>query len=189
MKPAAPGVKFTYADFLNFPDDGKRHEIIDGDHYVTPSPSITHQAVSHNLTMAVGAYLKDHRRGHLFAAPLDVVFCDRSVVEPDLLFVSQERSSILAGEHVRGVPDLVVEILSPGTRKTDEVTKRKLYERVGVLEYWVVDPELDTIKIYRRVGDAFVRMAELSVERADALVTPLLPEFSIPLADLFASIP
>ena len=186
MRPAAPDVKFTYEDVMNLPDDGQRHELIDGEHYVTPSPSIKHQAVSGNLMTELRMSLKQHPRGLVFAAPLDVVFSDAAIVEPDLLYVSQERCSILAGEHVRGVPDLVVEILSPRTRKIDEVTKRKLYERVGVLEYWVVDPELETIKIYRRVGDAFVRAAELSVEQADALTTPLLPELSIPLADVFA---
>jgi Uma2 family endonuclease len=85
------------------------------------------------------------------------------------------------------VSEAFVEILSPGTRKTDEVTKRKLYERFGVAEYWVVDPELETIKIYRRVDGAFQRAAELSTEGADALTTPLLPDFSAPLAEIFAS--
>ena len=77
--------------------------------------------------------------------------------------------------------------LTPGTRKVDEITKRKLYERFGVREYWVVDPELDAIKIYRRVNDAFVRVAELNVEHDDVVTTPLLPEFSVALAEIFAS--
>jgi Uma2 family endonuclease len=88
---------------------------------------------------------------------------------------------------VRGAPDLVVEILSPGTRKTDEVTKRKVYERFGVREYWIVDPELETIKIYRQTDEVFVRAAELSAEHADALATPLLPGFSAALHDVFTA--
>jgi len=96
-------------------------------------------------------------------APFDVVFSDLDVVEPDLLYVSRERRHVVTEAHVQGPPDLVVEVLSPGTRKTDELTKRKPYERFGVAEYWVVDPELETIKIYRRepVGGAFARLAEL----------------------------
>ena len=182
-----PSVKFTYEDFLHFPDDGKRHEIIDGEHYVTPSPNTKHQRVATNLTVALGSYLKPHPTGEVFVAPFDVVFSDLDVVEPDLLYISRERWQILTEKHVRGAPDLAVEILSPGTRKTDEVTKRQLYERFGVGEYWVIDPERDTIKIYRRVEGAFVRMAELAAEAGDTLTTPLLPGFAVSLNEVFAS--
>ena len=95
---------------------------------------------------------------------------------------------IVRGEHpvILRAPDLVVEILSPGTRKTDEITKRKLYERYGVAEYWVVDPELESIKIYRHADEhTFTRAAELSAESGDALATPLLPGFSVPLSTVF----
>jgi len=188
VKAATPAsVKFTYEDFLTFPDNGKRHEIIDGEHYVTPSPNTKHQTVSLHLSAMFWTYLKHHPAGRVFAAPFDVVFSDLDVVEPDLLYISRDRAGVVTDQHARGAPDLVVEILSPGTRKTDELTKRKLYERFGVCEYWVVDPELETIKIYRRVDDAFVRAAELSAERQDALTSPLLPEFSVTLAEVFAS--
>ena len=185
MTPAS--VKFTYEDFLNFPDDGKRHEIIDGEHYVTPSPNTKHQSVSMNLTVALALYLRQRPLGRLFAAPFDVVLSDLDVVEPDLVYLARERLEILTEKHVRGVPDLLVEILSPGTRKTDEITKRRRYEHFGVREYCVVDPELDAIKIYRRVDTAFVRVAELSVEHQNVLTTPLLPGFSVPLSEIFAS--
>ena len=184
---ASSSAKFTYEDFLNFPNDGKRHEIIDGEHYVTPSPITKHQRVAVQLTFALAAYLRGHPIGEVFAAPFDVVLSDLDVVEPDLLYISRERADILTDKHVRGAPDLVIEILSPGTRKTDELVKRKLYERFGVNEYWVVDPELDTIKIYRRVEQAFVRISELSTERQDVLTTALLPDFSVTLSELFAS--
>ncbi len=188
VRPAsAPSVKFTYDDLLNFPDDGKRHEVIEGEHYVTPSPNTKHQAVSINLAAILWTYLKRHPIGAIFAAPFDVVFSDLDVVEPDLLYISHERAATLTEQHVRGAPDLVVEIVSPRTRKTDEITKRKLYERFGVREYWVVDPDLDTIKVYTRVDEAFARAAELSTERGDALTTPLLPDFSVSLAEVFSS--
>jgi len=180
-----PSVKFTYEDFLHFPDDGKRHELIDGEHYVTPSPNTKHQRIVGHLYFALVAYLRNSRAGEAFVAPFDVVFSDLDIVEPDLLYISRERSTVLTDKHVRGAPDLVVEILSPGTRTTDEVTKRRLYERFGVSEYWVIDPELDTIAVYRRVQDAFVRVAELSAAHADLLTTPLLPGFSVTLAEVF----
>ena len=188
MRPApTPAVKFTYEDFVNFPSDGKRHEIIDGEHFVTPAPTIKHQTVSMNLGTDLRIYLRTHSIGVVFAAPCDVVFSDLDIVEPDLLYVSRERAGMLTEQHMRGTPDLVVEILSPGTRKTDEITKRKLYERFDVQEYWVVDPELDAIKVYRRVEGAFVRVEELSAEAGNTLTTPLLPGFAVSLADVFAS--
>jgi Uma2 family endonuclease len=187
VRPATPSARFTYEDLAGFPDDGRRHEIVGGDHYVTPSPNVKHQAVLGNLMTALRNSLELDPRGFVFAAPLDVVLSDLDVVEPDLIYISRERRAILTDQNVRGAPDLLVEILSPGTRKTDEVVKRKVYEHYGIAEYWVVDPELDTIKIYRRERDAFVRAAELSSEHADILTTPLLPHFSIGLAKVFAS--
>jgi Uma2 family endonuclease len=109
------------------------------------------------------------------------------VVEPDLLYISRDRLGVLTKAHVRGAPDLAVEILSPGTRRTDEITKRKLYERFGVQEYWVVDPELDVVKIYLRDATGFNKAAELHAERDEALTTPLLPGWSMPLHEVFAS--
>lgn len=188
MRPApTPSVKFTYEDFLNFPADGKRHEIIDGEHFVTPSPNTKHQRVATRLTVALGRHLDLHPLGEIFVAPFDVVLSDLDVVEPDLIYVSRERAGVLTEKHVRGAPDLAVEILSPGTRKTDEVTKRKLYERFDVNEYWVVDPELDAIKIYRRVEGTLARVAELTAEAGDTLTTPLMPDFAVTLADVFVS--
>ncbi len=110
------------------------------------------------------------------------------VVEPDLLYVSNERATaLLSGNWVTGAPDLVVEIGSPGTRRRDETIKRRLYENFNVLEYWVVDPEVDVIRVYRRSGDRFEGAVELSAEAGDVLTTPLLPGLEIPLADVFAA--
>jgi Uma2 family endonuclease len=174
VRPEAASGKFTYEDFFHFPDDGKRHEIIDGEHYVTPSPNTKHQAVSMNLAAILWTYLKEHPIGAVFAAPFDVVFSDFDVVEPDVFYISRERAGVLTEKQMRRAPDLVVEILSPGTRKTDEVTKRRLYERSGVNEYRVVDPELDAIKIYRRVEGTFVRVAELAAVFASPIEWRLL---------------
>jgi Uma2 family endonuclease len=186
MKPASSGVKLTYDDFLLFPDDGKRHELIDGEHYVTPSPYKKHQTIVWNLNGLLYIYLQDHPVGKAFGAPLDVVFSHFDVVEPDLLFVSAERAgSVLTEKNIQGAPDLVVEIGSSATRKPDETIKRRLYERFGVVEYWVIDPELDAIKVYRRVGDRYERAAELTLEASDTLTSPLLPGLELPLSKIF----
>jgi Uma2 family endonuclease len=183
---AARGVKLTYDDFLLFPDDGKRHELIDGEHYVTPSPNTRHQRISGKLYLIIGNWLEANPIGQLFYAPFDVVFSNFDVVEPDLLYMSNARAEeILTEKHVSGVPELVIEIGSKGTRKRDETIKRRLYERAGVDEYWIVDPDIDSIRVFRRVGETFGRPIESSVEAGDTLETPLLSGLLIPLARIF----
>ncbi len=186
MSPQPRSVRFTYEDYLLFPNDGKRHEIIDGDHFMTPSPATKHQRISLKLSATFAGFLNVHRLGEVFAAPYDVILSDEDIVEPDLLFVSAARSAIITDKNIQGPPDLVVEILSDGTRKTDEIVKRKLYERYGVREYWIVDPELETVKIHRLTDQGYVRAAELAREANETLSTPLLPGFQAPLADIFA---
>jgi Uma2 family endonuclease len=175
----------TYEDYLLFPDDGKRHEVIDGDHYVTPAPKTKHQKVSFNLTVAMGSFVKQRGLGLVLAAPSDVILSDENVVQPDLLFVSTARASIVTEDNIHGAPDLVVEIISETTRKKDEVTKRKLYERFGVQEYWVVDPELETVKIFRRAQQGYSRAVELSKEANDILTTELLAGLNLALTEIF----
>jgi len=175
----------TYEDYLLFPDDGKRHEVIDGDHYVTPAPNTKHQKVSFNLTVAMGSFVKQRGLGLVLAAPSDVILSDENVVQPDLLFVSTARATIVTEDNIHGAPDLVVEIISETTRKKDEVTKRKLYERYGVQEYWVVDPELETVKIFRRAQQGYSRAVELSKEANDILTTELLAGLNLALTEIF----
>jgi Uma2 family endonuclease len=186
MKPTTPGVKLTYDDFVLFPDDGLRHELIDGEHYVTPSPNVSHQRIVGNLYLALRRYVEEHHTGEVFVATLDVVLSEHDVVEPDLLYVSADRrAGILTAQHVRGTPDLVIEVGSPGTRKRDETVKRRLYERSGVTEYWVVDPDLEVVRVYRHDGGAYGRAVEMSKEARDVLATPLLPGLRLPLAEIF----
>jgi len=183
---APTGLKLTYDDFVLFPDDGRRHELIDGEHYVTPSPNTRHQQISGDLFALIWTYLETHAIGRVFNAPFDVVFSQFDVVEPDILYLSNERAAeIITPKHVRGAPDLVVEIASRGTRKRDETIKRRLYERAGVLEYWVVDPETDVVRIYGRPPDGFDRAIELSREAGDVLTTTQLPGLELPLARIF----
>jgi Uma2 family endonuclease len=178
-------VKYTVEDYFLFPDDGKRHELIDGDHFVTPSPNTKHQRIIRKLLTALDTFVTRHRLGEVFAAPYDVILSEVDVVEPDLLFVAASRSAIITQKNIQGAPDLVVEILSEGTRKTDEIIKRKRYEQFGIKDYWIVDPELETIKVYRMTEKGYVRVAELSKEANDSLTTPLLPNLHLPLAEIF----
>lgn len=178
--------KLTYQDFLHFPDDGLRHELIDGEHYVTPSPNTRHQDLSLRLILALGNHIATHPGGRLFHAPYDCVFTDFDVVEPDLLWIAADQLGIITKKHVRGVPALVIEIMSPGTRHRDRRFKRDLYARTGVREYWMVDPKASGMGVFRRgkTGD-FPLVTTLHASAGDMLTTPLLPGFSLALADYF----
>ena len=185
--PNPRGVKLTYDDFVLFPDDGLRHELIDGEHYVTPSPSLKHQRISLNLVLLIGPWLRIRQIGEVYFAPVDVVLSRSDVVVPDLLYMSNERKAQVATDaNVQGPPELVVEVGSPSTRKRDETIKRTLYERAGVSEYWVVDAELDVMRVYRRLdGERFARPEQLSLEAGDILTTTLLPGLELPLSEIF----
>lgn len=176
---------FTYEDYVEFPDDGKRHEIIEGDHYMTPAPRMKHQRISGRLFAALNGVAAARRLGEVFAAPCDVVLSDENVVQPDLVFVSSARADIVTEDNIQGAPDLVVEILSDSSRKKDEVTKRKLYERFDVVEYWIVDPELERVRLFKAVQQRYGRATELSKEASDVLTTELLPGFHLSVSELF----
>lgn len=179
--------KLTYDDFMSFPDDGQRHELIDGVHYVTPSPATTHQRVSRDLLVALANFLRGCGIGEVFAAPFDVVLGLHDIVEPDLLVVLSNQAEIVTDKHVRGAPAIVVEILSPGTGRRDEGIKRKLYDRVGIGEYWLVNPQQGSVAIYRRdADDILTRQPVLEATHDDVLASPLLPDFSLSLRDLFS---
>lgn len=180
--------RLTYDDFVRFPDDGLRHELIDGVHYVTPSPATRHQQLSGRLHLAIGTYLDKHAdAGQVFYAPFDVIFTRWDVVEPDLLFIAADQPEILTDANVQGAPALVIEILSPGTRKRDLGIKRDLFDRGGVREYWVIDPKAEDVALYRRdANDRLQPSGSLTAADGAVLATPLLPGFELPLAKLFA---
>jgi len=189
MKNPSSNMKLTYQDLLRLPDDLLRHELIDGVHIVTPAPFTKHQRVVVNLGWLLRAYLEEHPLGQVYVAPVDVWFSDVNVVEPDLLYVSRERlERQLTSKNLKGPPDLVVEVLSPSTRRRDRGLKRQLYERYGVSEYWLIDPDAETVQVCRLEAGRLDPRIELRREPGAAgplLATPLLPGLEIPLGKLF----
>ncbi len=186
--PSSP-VRLTYTDLCRLPDDGLRHELIDGEHYVTPAPTYRHQRVAMNVAGRLFMFLSEHRLGHVYMAPLDVLFSEQDVVEPDVLYLSEER---LRGQqedrYLTVTPDLVVEVLSPSTRHVDRGAKRRLYERQGVTEYWLIDPVLETVQVFRLQSGRFEVAADLARQPGTtpaALSTSLLPGLRLPLDDVF----
>jgi Uma2 family endonuclease len=184
--------KLTYDDLLAmFPEgDGLRHELINGEHFVTPSPAKRHQQLVRRLTLSLGNHLEAHPdQGELFTAPFDVVMSPCDVVEPDLLVVLGDQQGILNDKNVSGAPALVIEILSPGTRQRDQGLKRTLYDRQGVREYWMVDPDHDWVTICRRSLDGsfpvVVALGQSAEAQPQMLQTPLLPGWTLALEQLF----
>lgn len=179
MAPAT-STKLTYEDYCLLPDDGRRHEIIDGEHYVNPSPNTRHQRISRKIALAIATFVEPRGLGEVFYAPYDVLLSGINIVEPDIVYVSAERSHIITDANIQGAPDLVVEILSAGNRKYDEVVKFKLYDALGVAEYWIVDPDREIVKIYRQSTAGYEQAPS-----GDAVTTPLLPGFSLTLREIF----
>ncbi|HLY60265.1 MAG TPA: Uma2 family endonuclease [Terriglobia bacterium] len=171
-------IRLTYDDFCLLPSDGKRYEIIEGELFVTPAPNYYHQIIVTRLTRHLSAFVEDNRLGLVFVSPFDVVFSQFDVVEPDILYISKARSSVLTEKNVQGSPDLVIEVLSPSTAKIDRTIKLKLYARFGGQEYWIIDPEGPSAEIYRRENDSLELVAK------DTLTSPLFPGFSLPLQRL-----
>ncbi len=188
---AEPAVKLTHDDYLLFREDGNRHELIDGEHVVTAAPRWRHQIISRDLFLALHAAARALGSGEVVFAPMDVILSKHDVLQPDLLYVSTERRHIAPhpSDWVRGAPDLCVEVLSPSSRRIDEVRKRQRYELFGVTELWIADPPVDRVRVYRREPgiEGFARPVELAAEHGDVLTTPLLPAFAMPLTAVFAA--
>jgi Uma2 family endonuclease len=154
--------QITWQDVQQLPDDGNRYEAIAGELYVTPEPSLQHQRISRKLLLALQKLIGDPGLGELFYAPVGVEFpATEEGVQPDLVFVSSRRRGILADPWIRGAPDLVIEILSPTTAHRDQGVKRKLYERQGVAQYWIVDPVAAAVEVWAYGGEpGFERFTE-----------------------------
>ena len=174
--------KFTHADLLVMPDDGKRREIIDGEMFVTPSPRFRHQEVLGNLHVALRNYVKSHRIGTVTLAPMDVILSDYDVLEPDLLIVLNEHRPIIK-DWVHGAPDLVIEVLSPTTQAIDRGPKLKAYARFGIPEYWIVDPEKNAVEVYRLKERSYQPPQVLGQD--EILTSPLLPGLALALREIF----
>ena len=174
---------FTYEDLLHTPDNGKRYEVLEGDLVVSPAPKTKHQRVVHRLHTYLTRW-EEAGYGSVYPAPTDVVLSARDVVEPDLLFVARDRLSIITEDNVQGAPDLVVEIISEGSRKRDVITKRGIYERYGVRFYWLVDPEEETVRVFELKDGAYGEPATL--QAGQQLACALFPGITQEVGQLFA---
>lgn len=183
--PMRISTKFTYEDLQHFPPDRNRYEIVDGELFVTPAPIPLHQRIVGNLHAELRQHVRKHRLGEVFVVPLDVVFKQETVLEPDILFVSRRHLEIVGDKYLSGPPDLVVEVLSESSRRMDREIKPKQYALYGVPEFWRIDPEGKTVEIFRLEEDAYELVERVGF--GDELTSPLFPGLSLPVSSLWES--
>ena len=177
-----PKLKLTYEDYASLPDD-ERCELIDGELIPMPSPSVFHQLLIFSIGVPLREFVKRLSLGEVVPSPIDVILSATNVVQPDLIFVSNERSHIIAEANIRGAPDLAIEIISPSTERRDRIIKRNLYARHGVGEYWLVDPYAKTITVLILGANGYDTYAVFG--EGDILTSPALAGFALNLSDLF----
>jgi Uma2 family endonuclease len=167
---------WTFDQLLaEMPESNQPTELWDGELLTTPSPTPVHQAIIRRLANTISEFVYQRGLGEVFFAPLDVVFTQRRVTQPDILFVSTARRAIIQ-DRVRGAPDLIIEVISPGTWRRDHVDKRTIYEQFGVSEYWIVDPEAEMIEVLA-LEEGMYRLAG-RYRRGETAQSKLLDGFS-----------
>ena len=174
--------KLTYQDYLNM-DGDERYELIDGELIVLPTPNTAHQLTSIALSSAMHIFERANELGMVLHAPYDVILSDTDVVQPDILFVSNERAHIRTPANIRGAPDLVVEILSPSSTSRDWREKFELYSKHGVKEYWIVDPPNRVVWLALLRGGALEIAGTYGI--GDTVSSSVLAGFSVKVDDIF----
>lgn len=173
--------RFTLADYLNLPEY-PRYELIEGELLLTPSPIFRHQWIVQRINVALWAWVVDGNRGLVVAAPMDVILSDETVVQPDVIVILNENRHIIR-ERIEGPPDLVVEVLSPTTKDRDLVSKRDLYAKHGIREYWIVDPDRRSIEVNEWTAGGYRSAGVFSDQ--DTLRSPVLPGFELAVERVF----
>ena len=176
----------TRYDYQEMPQGPPYYQVIEGDLVMSPSPNTFHQVVLGRIHFILLRYLEKNPIGEAFFAPLDVFLSDINVYQPDVIFVSNERRSIITDHGIEGAPELLVEALSPATARYDKGSKRKIYARTGVKELWLVDPENRTIQVYLLAKDPENPSATHGPNAS--FTSSLLPGLKIKTATIFKSL-
>lgn len=178
-----PQGEWTYDDYRRLPDDGVRYEVIEGNLYMSPAPLSRHQLVLGELYAQFRRFVREQDRGQVIFAPIDVVLDPNAVtVQPDLVYVAKENLDIIREANIWGVPDLLLEVVSPGNVAHDRKTKYHAYAAPGVREYWIVDGDAQTIDVFVLRGRAYAPLGHFTVD--DEAVSEVLPGFSLSVADV-----
>lgn len=180
----ATKTKLTYEDYESFPDDGNRYEIIDGEAFMTAAPSGPHQRAVTRLGRYLDAHVEEKDLGEVYSSPYAVIFSPADVFEPDVVYISRERSALLDERGViHGTPDLCIEVASQSTRQRDRTTKFARYAHFRLPEYWIVDPEAQTVAVFVLENDAFVPFSVARLD--DEIRSRVLPDLELRASVLF----
>ncbi len=173
----------TYDDYLTLPEDGKRYEVIGGEVFMIAAPIINHQQISQNIESRLDRYLEEHNIGKYFHAQVDVVLSMTDVVQPDIFYISNERSHIIAENNIVAAPDLVAEIISESTKVRDQTTKKALYEKYGVKEYWIVYPDKEKIEQFLLENKKLI--LNKTFQKTEELFSKVIDGFTLPADQVF----
>ncbi|HEV7506160.1 MAG TPA: Uma2 family endonuclease [Thermoanaerobaculia bacterium] len=177
---------WTFEDYLRLPDDGQRYEVLRGKLYVTPAPAYDHQFPVTKLTSFLDVFVTKRDLGVLLVAPFDVRLPERLAdpVEPDLVFFRKGNEPQSGDKYFEGVPDLVIEVLSPKSRRVDHGTKMEIYREAGIPEYWLVDPLARAVLIYRLdEGRVYVEWAR--ARESQTVTSAVLPGLKLTVSSIF----
>lgn len=175
--------RVSYDDLAQMPDDGRRYELYDGEVVVVPSPILLHQVVAWRVCRILDDYA-GQTGGLAVASPMDVIFSDYDVVQPDILFLTADSMrTVSLMDRVRQPPDLAVEVLSPSTASNDRGRKMRMFQRYGVPEYWIVDPIAETIEIYRLAESAYALVGTFS--GSEKMYSSALPDLTVVPSSVF----
>ena len=179
--------RWTYADYLELPDDGNLYEVIEGELFMTPAPGTKHQLVSGELEFALQTFVKSQSLGVVLNAPCDVLLEPGGTpVEPDIFFISRSRLNIITSQNIQGPPDLIVEIISPSNPEHDRDRKFKLYQESRVAEYWIVDPEVQTIEVFLLQQEAYILHGRFGA--GQAATSSVLKGFRVDVDEIFSGV-
>jgi Uma2 family endonuclease len=180
--------RLTYDDLAAVPQErpGDRHELFYGELVVSPSPAFAHQVISANIYSRLERFVQEGGVGRAFYAPIDVMIAPDTVLTPDIIYIARDRVSNIGGQTINEPPDLVIEILSPGSPHRDLHAKRDLYARFGVKEYWIVDPKEQSVTVLALTGGHYDRVP---AGKDGSIRSRLLPDFTISLGDVFIDVP
>ena len=187
MSVVNPHIRFVYEDYKALPESmARQYELLDGEILMVPAPTTKHQFITGNIHSILHTFVRQSRLGAVLASPVDLVLGEgdaREVVQPDVMFISRERFSIIVDEELRGAPDLVVEVLSPSTATRDFTYKKHLYGRYGAREYWIVDPILETLDLYASKRGSFDQPR--TMRASESFSSALFEGLVISLEDVF----
>ncbi len=183
-----PQGQWTYADWEQLPDDGNRYEIIDGVLYVTTAPRYFHQWIIRRFDSLVGIPAEEQRLAFAATAPIGLFMPGCDPVQPDFILVLAEHVSIIEDGRFRGIPDLIVEVLSPGSRSYDEKVKLKAYARCGVPEYAVIDPKERQLRLYTLQAPGQYGEPR-AFNEGDTVTFACLPTIAVAVSKLFEGAP